>query len=362
MNLRGFQRARQGLISGACGVALAFLFAIPAPSHAQSKPAPPPAAINPFAPGPVIDFREHMRNFIQSISTYARSINPRFIVIAKDGMSLVGKIDPEDDTQSFPARAYMRAIDGVMETDLLDENTKTPDGKPDLVLEAIVKRRAADLAIARTTGLNIFALEYATEAKAIDALYATLTQKGTIPFVAESAELAAIPRHPSSAYKANAKPIASVADIQNYLYIAHAQSFGATNDFLQALRATNQDILIINVFQGRKPLTREDIRFLKYKKLGAPRMVLAEIDISSAASFDYFWKPGWGTGNPPFLFRPVREDPDRFRAIYWDADWQAIFTGNTNSFIYGAIDLGFDGVVLKGLDVWRYYETGGEDS
>lgn len=371
MRLRGCQRviwakstrarSTAAKLGGACGIALALLLAVPAPSTAQTaEPEVAPVAIDPFAPGVVINFREHMRNFVQSISTYARSINPQFIVIARDGASLVGKPDPEDNTIIFPARAYMRSIDGVMESRLLDETITTPDGKPDPVLAAIVKRRAADLTTAQATGLDVFALEFASEPQKVAPLYDAMAKKGMIPFVAESPELAAIPTTPATAYKANSKPISSTAEVMNYLFVTNSQRFGTTGNFLQAIRNTNHDMIVIDVFHGRKPLTRQDVAWLKYKKLGAPRLVLAQIDISSATSFDYFWQAGWGKGNPPFVLTPVREDPDRFRTIYWDPAWMTIISGDFNSYVYGLIDLGFDGVVLKGVDAWRFFESGGE--
>lgn len=351
-----------------CLTALSLLFVCPAPSFAQSTidPIAPGAAgatraIDPFAPGIVIDFGENMRTFIQSISSYARSFNPQFIVIVKDGAGLVGKPDPEDDTRIFPARAYMRAIDGVMETTLLDETITTPEGKADPEREAIVKRRAADLAMAREAGLKVFGLEFSTDSKTVNARYSALANKKAVPFVAESPQLTTIPRHPTSAYKANANAIAAATDIQNYLYLANGQGFGTSSDLIGALRNTNHDMVVVDVFHKGKPLTRQDVDWLKYKKLGAPRLVLAQVDISSATSFQYFWKSGWRQGNPPFVFAPVREDPDRFRTVYWNPGWQAIITGDTNSYIYGLIDLGFDGVVLTGTDAWRYFDSGGEE-
>lgn len=360
MHLWGFQTAGWATVGKACAVALALSCAAPTSGYAQKAP-PPPPPIDPFAAGEIVDFREQMRAFVQSISAFARSVNPRFVVIAKDGMGLVGKPDPADDTIVFPATAYMRALDGVIETGLLDETVTTPEGKPDPELAAAVKRRGDNLATAQNAGLKVFALEFATEPKAVDAHYAAMTNKGLTPFVPEGPELATIPRHPASAYKASAKPIATAAEVGNFLYIANAQGLGDTGAFLQALRATNHDILVIDVFQGGKPLTRDDIGWLKYKRLGAPRLVLAQVNISSAASFDYFWQPDWTKGSPPYLYAPVRTDPDRMRAIYWDADWQTIFAGDFNSYIYGVIDLGFDGVVLTGVDGWRFFEAGGND-
>lgn len=371
MRIKGCHRAVRAKVSGVCLTALtalSLLFVCPAPGFAQTAidPIAPgnmmaPAAIDPFAPGVLVDFDENMRTFIQSISSYARSFNPQFLIIVKDGMGLVGKPDPEDDTRIFPARAYMRAIDGVMETTLLDETITTPEGKADPGLEAIVKRRAADLAMVREAGLKVFGLEFSTDSKTVNARYSALANKKVIPFVAENPQLTTVPRHPKSAYKANANTIAAVADVQNYLYLANGQSLGTARDLIGALRNTNHDMVVVDVFHKRKPLTRQDVNWLKYKKLGAPRLVLAQIDVSSATSFQYFWKSGWGKGSPPFVFGPVREDPDRFRTVYWDPGWQAIITGDTNSYIYGLIDLGFDGVVLTGTDAWRYFDSGGEE-
>lgn len=371
MHVGGCQRVKRTTWGGARGLTLAGLalalgvalplFASPGPARAQTPPEPvAPEPIDPFAAGIVIDFPEHMRTFVQSISAYARSINPKFVILAKDGLALVGKPDPEDDTVFFPARAYMHAIDGVMETGLLERTITTPEGKPDPQLEAAVKRRDENLAMAQTAGLNIFALEYAKALQAVDALYTALSAKGMIPFVAEAPELASVPPHPTSAFSANPLTINSAAEVRNYLYVANPQNFGTPTDLVQALRNTNHDMVIVDVFHNRKPLTRDDIFLLKYKKLGSPRLVLAQIDIAYATPFRYYWQPDWAKGSPPFLYTPVREDPDSFRTIYWDSGWQDIISGNFNSYIYGIIDLGFDGVVLKGLDAWRYYDAGGE--
>lgn len=352
----------------ACGLALALLVAVTlvalpgsaALAQKANEPPPVPEAIDPFMPGVVIDYREHMRAFVQSISTFAKSINPKFVIVTKDGLALVDKPDPEDDTKIFPANAYMRAIDGVMETGLLEQTITTPQGKADPQLEAQVKRKNEDLAMAHAAGLTVFGLEYATEPSAVDAKYAALAKKGLIPFVAEAPQLATLPKHPAAAFSANPLPISSTKEARNFLYVANAQKFGTSADFGQALRTTNHDIVVVDVFHNRKPLTRDDIYFMKYKNLGSPRLVLAQLDIAHATPFQYYWQPGWAPGSPPFLFNPVREDPDSLHTIYWDAGWQNIISGNANSYLYGIVDLGFDGVVLKGIDAWRFYEAGGD--
>jgi len=277
------------------------LFAAPFSAQAQTKPVPPPEPIDPFAAGVAIDYREHMRTFVHSISSYARSIDPGFVVIAKDGLGLIGKPDIEDETRIFPARAYIRAIDGVLETGLLDETITTPEGKADPAREEVVKRRLENLSMAKTFGLNVFDLEFASDPKTINAPYAAASAKGYVPYVAEAPALSTITDHPRSAPAANPKHVATAAEAQNFLFIANSSGFGTSNDFAGALRTTNYDMVVIDVFHASAPLTRQDVTWLKYKNLGAPRLVLAEIDISSAATFRYYWQTGWGKGSPPSL-------------------------------------------------------------
>ncbi len=340
-------------------MALALAFVVPPGAHAQDPVAVPP--INPFEPGVVIDYREHMRQWVQTISESARTINPNFVVIAKDGLSLVVKPDPVDDTQFFPARAYMRALDGVLETNLLNETVTTPEGKPSPDLEAALKLRKTYEATAAEFGLSIFNLEFAQDSAQVNKGYADSSKKGFVPFVAEGPALANIPKFPGTAYRANPLSITTTAEVRNFLHIENSKAFGTAPDYVRALRNTNYDVLIIDVFHGRAPLTKQDVASLKYKKLGAKRLVLAEIDISAATTFRYYWQAGWSKGSPSFLQTPYRKDPDRFRTVYWDPAWQTIIAGDTSSYLYGVLDLGFDGVVLKGVDAWRFYESGGEE-
>lgn len=355
-------------ISGMLTLAVALMWLSAAPVQAQNISATAPAAAstptfaaNPFAPKKIINYRESMRAFVQSIGTYARSIKPNFIVIAQGGLALASKVNPDDDTQFFPARTYAQSLDGILEPNLLDETVTTPDGKPDPIRAAALKRRNANVKTARDLGLDIFDLEFAAKPSQIAKLYERAERKKYIPFVAKNTDLAALPGYPSRPLRANPKSIDSLSAVRNYLYIANSQPFGSANDFIQALRNTNYDLVIVNVFHRRAALTRQLIDQLKYKKLGARRLVLAEMDITSAASFHYYWQSDWQVGSPAFIVTPYRADPDRYRTKYWDPGWQAVISGDINSYVYGIIDLGFDGVVLKDLNAWRYFENGGEE-
>jgi len=320
---------------------------------------------DPFAPGVSLDFREMMRELVQSISTYGRSLNPNFVILTQGSLDLIGKINPEDDTLVFPARTYMRAIDGVLEPKLLSQIQTPPDEDPKKVDPTLLIKRASTIAnikMAQQFGLKVFDLEFATKVAEIDKIYRTSAKHSFVPFVAQSPVLADIPRYPPvpSAFNANPKSVADPAQVQNFLYIANSQGLGLARDFVQTVRNTNHDMIIVDVFHGNEPLTKFDVEVMQYKKLGSRRLVLAQLDLASAASYHFYWKPGWRQGSPAFIGAPYLDDPDSYRTLYWNPAWQALLFGDFNSYLYGIIDLGFDGVVLKGIDAWRYFESGGE--
>ena len=58
--------------------------------------------------------------------------------------------------------------------------------------------------------------------------------------------------------------------------------------------------------------------------------------------------------------RPYPGDADKYFVEYWRPGWRQIITGNTDSYIYGIVKQGFDGVVLDGVDAYRYFEGGME--
>ncbi|MBL4748185.1 MAG: hypothetical protein JKY17_05260 [Magnetovibrio sp.] len=331
-----------------------------APVNLGFDPLGNPTPIDPFKAGVIIDFREEMRKFVRSISSYIHGLSPSFIVIAKDGLGLMNKVAPNDETSFFPAQAYIQSIDGLLETNLLDETVTTPLGKPSLALEKLLRLKHKNLATAATYGLTVLNMEYSTAQNAVDTLYTESAQKGFIPFVAEGPQLKTIPKNPAAIFKANPRNINAISELKNYLFISNSKLLGATPDYLLKLRNTNYDALIIDVLHGSKPLTRAQVEVLKYKRLGSRRLVLAQVDISSASMFRYYWAKGWRKGNPPFIFSPLRENPDSYRTTYWAPGWQSIISGNPNSYIYGLGALGFDGVVLKGVDAWTFYEAGPE--
>ncbi|NQU61969.1 MAG: hypothetical protein HQ512_12630 [Rhodospirillales bacterium] len=311
------------------------------------------------APG---DLRQQMRKFIQSISGFARRYRPGFTILTRGGLELMIKRDPANEERISPSRAYMRSLDGVLVDGLFFGRKVFGEPPRDEVLAFNLKLTD----IAKKNGLRVFVVDYGTDPKTVDESHRRNKKRGyistTVP--APLSELSSLPAYPRIPFGENSKSLNSVSSVQNFAYLANSQAFGRVDEFAMKMHENNFDLIIVDVYHGRKPLSRQAVETLKFKKIGARRLVFARVDIGTATSYSYFWKPKWREGSPTWINAPVRDDPDRYFVQFWRPEWQRIITGDTKSYIYGAIAQGFDGIVLEGVEeAYRFFESGsqGED-
>lgn len=297
----------------------------------------------------IVDYQEEMRGFIRAMGQYARKLNPNFQVIAHNGLELLAKPDPENETRFYPARTYLQSIDGVLASEVFSTLDK-PKTKEKMARQMFL------LDTAKQNGLKILTLDYAGDKKITNEILAHNEKAGFVSFVAANPQADTIPKYNSSAWHEDSDNILSARDVHNFLYLGNTRKFGTENNLLTSLIDTNHDMIALDVFHGRTAIKRETVNSLKFKKLGARRLVFARMNITTASSFAYYWKPVWREGNPAFISAPLREDPDSYRANYTQAEWQNVIFGGPQSYLYGIIQLGFDGVILEGLDAYRFFD------
>jgi cysteinyl-tRNA synthetase len=301
----------------------------------------------------LFDFRELLREFIQNISVYARSQNPNFVVIAKGSLELLTKIDIVDVTKSSSARTYMRSIDGILVDGLFfGEKIVGAPTKPERLEKTLNYVR-----LAKKNNLNVMVMDYVADAQQAEQSYGYNEELELTPFVAgaKGEDLNSIPTFREAPFMENSKSILSMVEAKNFLYLGDTSGFGRQDEFALRIHDTNYDIIVVNIMHGRTPLSQQAVETLKYKKLGSKRLVLAHVDIGAAASHDYFWQPGWREGSPTWISGTAKDNPDRHFIQYWRPEWQNIIFGDTNSYIYGLIAQGFDGVILTGLESYKYF-------
>ena len=101
--------------------------------------------------------------------------------------------------------------------------------------------------------------------------------------------------------------------MQNFLYLTDSSRYNRQQDFVIALNNTNYDAVVVDIFpRGRKPFVKATVQGMKFKKLGACRLVLAYMNIGAVENYYYYWKGDWGEGDPSFISGPVLGNPHKF--------------------------------------------------
>ena len=219
-------------------------------------------------------------------------------------------------------------------------------------LESHRRRALRGMAALRTFNRSILSVENCPGQAALDAAYRASDRDAVTTFAAiNDPHLDQLPK--ARPPHENANPIASLSQVKTWLPMTKGDAFGGREEWLAAMARTNYDALVIDVgWRGVDMFTKADIARLKYKSLGAPRLVLAEMPMGRAFDWRWYWQKGWSAGNPPFLFAVDRTEPGAFVIDPLSPQWLEIL----GKYIAGLIDLGFDGVMMDDIDTYLWFE------
>jgi cysteinyl-tRNA synthetase len=274
------------------------------------------------------DYRQEMRNFVQAISSYAKAVEPDFVVIPQNGHELLTE---DGEASGSSATAYVGAIDGVGREDLFygytRDNLATPPSERD--------RMIAFMDLAETS--DVEALVYTS-------------------FAADSRELDTIPAYPVDPFAVNDEDIRSLALAKNFLYLINPDSFSDKDAFLNAAGETGYDVLIVDLFYDGVALTESEVSSLKSKANGASRLVVAYMSIGEAEDYRYYWQTDWEESPPSWLEEENPNWPGNYKVRYWDPAWQGVIFGDSSSYLDMILYAGLDGVYLDIIDAFEYFE------
>lgn len=292
------------------------------------------------------DYRQDMRNFVQGISTYAKGTNSNFIIIPQNGHELLTENGEQNGT---PSAAYLGAINGVGREDLFygysNDNVATPTSQRDYMI--------AFMDIAENNGVEVLVTDYCSSRPFIDDSYSQNSARGYISFAANHRELNNIPPYPENPYNENSSNITSLSEAKNFLYLINPDAYDTKTAFLDAIRNTNYDILIIDLFYKGTMLTTNEFASLKTKTNGGSRLVIAYMSIGEAENYRYYWQTEWKTDPFSWLAQENPNWPGNYKVRYWETDWQDIIYG----YLQKILDAGFNGTYLDIIDVFEYFEN-----
>lgn len=299
---------------------------------------------------PEIDYRAEMRNFVQNISVYTKSIQPGFIIIPQNGHQLLTLNGSPDGSI---ANEYIQAIDGIGREDLFygydADNKSTPN--------SVKEETIPFMNLAKDNNLQVLVTDYCSTTENIDNSYSENAANGYISFAADHRELDNIPSYPAFPFNMDTSDINLLTDARNFLYVINTALYPDKQSFIQALAATNYDVIIMDLNFNEEFFNSSEIGLLKHKANGGIRKVICYMSIGEAESYRYYWQSYW-MGVPPQWM--VAENPSwigNFKVKYWAKEWQDIIYGNTRSYTSHIINAGFDGVYLDIIDAFEYYEN-----
>ena len=108
---------------------------------------------------------------------------------------------------------------------------------------------------------------------------------------------------------------------------------------------SNYDLVIIDNKYKTKQLGQKYIKRLKRKKMGAKRLVLAKINLGYISPASSFWKDEWLTNKVDWL----KKYNNKYIVKFWTKEWKEIISQQISQIV----GLGYDGIVLTGLDVYE---------
>ena len=318
------------------------------------------------------NYRELMRDVVIALGRYARENDPAFQIYTDGGHQLLIRGQWENDLDDLhraelagaksdderfllklfspehpvpagsPVRRYLAVIDGLLVSDMICGGGK---GKISSETEKIVKEY----------GLAVIGTEHCDSGKDAKSARTELARK-KIPAHTDTDKQAAYDTLPEipELFMENPDNVDSVAKVRNMLILTNTRKFQDKDLMIRALGATNYDLLIVDpFFKNSIPLTKEDVKELQTKKVGAKRQVFAVLDITKAQDTRPYWKNGWKQGEPVWLRLQSKTDPSGVIVDFWNPEWKRIL----GVYFKSIMDLGFNGIVLQGLDEHIRYEN-----
>ena len=294
---------------------------------------------------PARDFRQDMRDFVAEISAYAKAKQPSFLIIPQNGQEILTANGKPDGT---PATDYINAIDATGCEDLFYGYTADDVATPAADRDAL--KALCDVALAH--GKTVMVTDYCSTPSNVDASYASNVAAGYLSFAANTRELTAIPTYPQPVPRVNARPITSLGDASNFLYLLNPANFSDKAAFLSALRATDYDVLLIDLYYQGEALTASDISSLRAKAHGGSRLVLCYMSIGEAEDYRYYWS----ALSKSLIYKENPDWPGNYTVKYWEEGWKQIIYGNPDSYTAKIMNAGFDGVYLDIIEAYEIFE------
>lgn len=279
---------------------------------------------------------EKMQEFVIEIGAYARAANSNFILIPQNGIEVFfNKVNPDKGLNT----EFVNAVDGVGVEELFYNGGLEVDTYR---LEMLQKIKASR---------KVLVADYISDDGNYMDAFSRAAAKGFLAFPRRSANYD-YQYIPDTVLNENVQNITTLSQAKNYLYLISSGAYSDRQVYLEAIRQTNFDVVIIDAFWGEEWLTAQEVASLKIKANGGARLVIAYMSIGSAEKYRYYWKDDWELHHPRWLKKEYDGYPDEIWVKYWKKEWKNIIFGNSDSYTGHILQQGFDGAYLDNVEAF----------
>lgn len=317
-----------------------------------------------YLPPQIRNYRADMRDNLQMLIDFAKKNNPDFKIITHEGQELLYRSAWEDARDGYNLSRQKKG--SIEDTTFLRHGNEIPrQPKPDtpeynylqsvdaVALNGLYCGGGKEQDVTFNNNLGLISIDRCPSAEAADrAIVRSLLDK-KILYVFENPADAFNDIASQPVINDSAKNVNQVSDARNILIMTDDSRYDSKDRFVRDLSRTNYDIIVIKpLFAHNKRFSPEDIRTLQFKKNGARRLLIAEMNVSEASPQDYFWNRRWKIGSPSWLVRKSFVEPDAVITQYWNEEWRRLLSKHFKDILL----TGFDGVFFTGIQNHAYFE------
>ena len=150
----------------------------------------------------------------------------------------------------------------------------------------------------------------------------------------------------------NDEDIDSLSEVKNFLCLLNPENFSNIDEYYQALKNTNYDLLLIEVSHNNIFFTKEQIEELKIKHNGGKRIVIAYLSIGEAENYRVYWNKKWNKKKPNWIVKENESWKGNYIVKYWTPEWKNII----KEYKKKLDEIGVDGYLLDTVDSYQYFE------
>ena len=287
---------------------------------------------------------DEMRSLVVKVSSYARETDPDFVVIVSNGEDLA-----TDDGRR--ANGYLNAIDGVARDDLFFGWNGMDAPTPWTISEDL----SARLNESKDAGKVVMVVDRCSIPGYLWDSMEWANERDFLYFASDSEDLETLPEYPADPQGAHNGDVNSLSDARNLLVLTVSKAWGSREDYLDSLRGTNFDVLVIDGFFNKTPLTPEEVDSLRVKKGGGERLVIAVMGLGEVDERQHIWKDHYEAQPSGWLGKEVPGQPGIHRVKYWEKGWRTVLFKSEESWLDSLMASTFDGVYLMGGDAHEGY-------